>query len=142
MLYRWNKSLLTPCLLDLSVTESCSTKFHGQKSLTGYSPWGSKESDTTEQLSTAQQFVSFFLLTVLSLFASNILRLKYINIVKFSQRNCVCNATLSSLIISLFWSLCFQNYSNFLLNCISMSFIFLYLFTFNTSESLYLKWVS
>ena len=27
---------------------------HGQKSLVGYSPWGHKESDTTEQLSTAQ----------------------------------------------------------------------------------------
>ena len=27
---------------------------HGQRSLAGYSPWGSKESDTTEQLSTAQ----------------------------------------------------------------------------------------
>ena len=25
---------------------------HGQKSLAGYSPWGRKESDTTEQLST------------------------------------------------------------------------------------------
>ena len=29
-------------------------EFHGQKSLAGYSPWGHKESDTTEQLSTAQ----------------------------------------------------------------------------------------
>ena len=28
---------------------------HGQRSLAGYSPWGPKESDTTEQLSTAQQ---------------------------------------------------------------------------------------
>ena len=27
-------------------------KFHGQRSLTGFSPWGHKESDTTEQLST------------------------------------------------------------------------------------------
>ena len=27
-------------------------KFHGQRSLTGYSPWGHKESDTTKQLST------------------------------------------------------------------------------------------
>ena len=27
-------------------------KFHGQRSLEGYSPWGHKESDTTEQLST------------------------------------------------------------------------------------------
>ena len=25
-------------------------KFHGQRSLTGYSPWGCKESDMTEQL--------------------------------------------------------------------------------------------
>ena len=28
---------------------------HGQKSLAGYSPWGCKELDTTEQLSTAQR---------------------------------------------------------------------------------------
>ena len=27
-------------------------KFHGQRSLVGYSPWGCEESDTTEQLST------------------------------------------------------------------------------------------
>ena len=27
---------------------------HGQKSLAGYSPWSHKQSDTTEQLSTAQ----------------------------------------------------------------------------------------
>ena len=27
------------------------TRGHGQRSLTGYSPWGRKESDTTEQLS-------------------------------------------------------------------------------------------
>ena len=26
-------------------------EFHGQRSLTGYSPWGHKESDTTERLS-------------------------------------------------------------------------------------------
>ena len=25
-------------------------EFHGQRSLVGYSPWGGKESDTTEQL--------------------------------------------------------------------------------------------
>ena len=30
------------------------TRGHGQRSLTGYSPWGRKESDTTEQLSAAQ----------------------------------------------------------------------------------------
>ena len=27
-------------------------KFHGQRSLVDYGPWGCKESDTTEQLST------------------------------------------------------------------------------------------
>ena len=33
---------------------SCLENPHGQKGLVGYSPWGHKESDTTEQLSTAQ----------------------------------------------------------------------------------------
>ena len=28
-------------------------KFHGQRSLVGYSPWGCKESDMTERLSTS-----------------------------------------------------------------------------------------
>ena len=32
---------------------SCLESPHGQKNLVGYSPWGRKESDTTEQLSTA-----------------------------------------------------------------------------------------
>ena len=30
---------------------------HGQRCLTGYSPWGFKESDTTERLSTAHQWL-------------------------------------------------------------------------------------
>ena len=34
---------------------SCLENPHGQRSLAGYSPWGCKESDMTEQLSTAQQ---------------------------------------------------------------------------------------
>ena len=29
---------------------------HGQRSLTGYSPWGCKESDTTEQLTRCVHF--------------------------------------------------------------------------------------
>ena len=33
---------------------SCLENPHGQRSLVVYCPWGSKESDTTEQLSTAQ----------------------------------------------------------------------------------------
>ena len=32
---------------------SCLENPHGQRSLAGYSPWGCKESDTTEYLSTA-----------------------------------------------------------------------------------------
>ena len=31
---------------------SCLENPHGQRSLVGYGPWGHKESDTTEQLST------------------------------------------------------------------------------------------
>ena len=34
---------------------SCLGNSHGQKSLAGYSPWGHKESDTTELLSTAHE---------------------------------------------------------------------------------------
>ena len=33
---------------------SCLENPYGQRSLAGYSPWGYKESDTTERLSTAQ----------------------------------------------------------------------------------------
>ena len=33
---------------------SCLENPHGQKSLVGYSPWGRKESDTTEELRPAQ----------------------------------------------------------------------------------------
>jgi len=32
-------------------------KFHGQRSLVGYSLWGRKESDMIEQLSTAAQHI-------------------------------------------------------------------------------------
>ena len=32
---------------------SCLENAHGQRSLVGYSPWGRKELDTTERLSTA-----------------------------------------------------------------------------------------
>ena len=34
---------------------SCLENSHGQRSLEGYSPWGRKESDTTEQLSTVHK---------------------------------------------------------------------------------------
>ena len=33
---------------------SCLENPHGQRSLAGYSPWGRKEQNTTQQLSTAQ----------------------------------------------------------------------------------------
>ena len=33
---------------------SCLENPHGQRSLAGYSPWGHKESDTTERLNTAE----------------------------------------------------------------------------------------
>ena len=36
---------------------SCLENPHGQRNLVGYSPWGCKESDTTEQLSIAHSFL-------------------------------------------------------------------------------------
>ena len=39
---------------------SCLENSHGQRSLVGYSPWGRKESDTTECLSTAQHKVDSY----------------------------------------------------------------------------------
>ena len=41
---------------------SCLGKFHGQRNLAGYSPWGCRESDTTERLSSIvdlEDYVSF-----------------------------------------------------------------------------------
>ena len=38
---------------------SCLENPHGQRSLGGYSPWGRKEWDTSERLSTAQQSALF-----------------------------------------------------------------------------------
>ena len=38
-----------PYVLLLSIPVLLPGKFHGQRSLVGYSPWGHKESDTTEQ---------------------------------------------------------------------------------------------
>ena len=32
-------------------------EFHGQRSLAGYSPWGCKESDTTEQLTLSENVI-------------------------------------------------------------------------------------
>ena len=32
-------------------------KFHGQRSLVGYSPWGRRESDTTEHLNTRRSYL-------------------------------------------------------------------------------------
>ena len=42
-------------------------EFHGQRSLAGYSPWGHKESDTTERLTLSHltDLLGFFLSSVL-----------------------------------------------------------------------------
>ena len=96
MLFRWNKSLLTFCLLDLSVTESCWTKFHGQKILTGYSPW-SRKSQTW--LNNWAQHNSLFLSFSLQFFHFLLQMFLGLNtLILFSLRNCVCNALFSSLI--------------------------------------------
>ena len=38
-------------------------KFHAQRSLASYSPWGHKESDTTERLNTHTHMGVIFILT-------------------------------------------------------------------------------
>ena len=38
-------------------------KSHGQRSLVGYSPWGRKESDTTELLHFTADFKDFYITT-------------------------------------------------------------------------------
>ena len=45
---------------DNPLQYSCLENPHGQRSLVGYSPWGRKESDMTEQLSTAQHKENIF----------------------------------------------------------------------------------
>ena len=55
-------------------------KFHGLRSLVGYSPWGRKESDTTEQL----PFLSFF--SLLSLWPC--IRWSYIQILAVPLAGC------------------------------------------------------
>ena len=42
---------------------SCLENLHGQRSLEGQSPWGHKESDTTEQLSTTQSIIVYMPIT-------------------------------------------------------------------------------
>ena len=51
-------------------------KFHGQKNLAGYSPWGHKESDTTEQLSTHKSFEQSLIILIFRSF-------KTVNYLKF-----------------------------------------------------------
>jgi len=43
-------------------------EFHGQRSLAGYSPWGRKESDTTEVAEHASMRGTYRLETILSVF--------------------------------------------------------------------------
>ena len=42
-------------VLEYILQYSCLENPHGQRSLVEYSPWGQKESDMTEQLSTAHE---------------------------------------------------------------------------------------
>ena len=48
-----------------SLQHSCLEKFHGQRSLEGYSPWGCKESNRTERLHFILTDVRWYLLVVL-----------------------------------------------------------------------------
>ena len=64
---------------------------HGQRSLIGYSPWGRKESDTTEQI----HFVYFYLYRFIHSFFLNLasfqklesMTITYVQVVDFGQRS-------------------------------------------------------
>ena len=59
----WVSSLGREDLLEKEMAIHSSTiawKIHGQRSLVGYSPWGHKESDTTEQLHFPFTFPRFY----------------------------------------------------------------------------------
>ena len=57
---------------------SCLEKPHGQRSLEGHSPWGHKELDTTERLSTAHESVSSMWARILSYSSSLVIMPKHI----------------------------------------------------------------
>ena len=50
----WSLGWEDPLEEGVATQYSCLKNLHGQRSLAGYNPWGSKESGTTEWLSTAQ----------------------------------------------------------------------------------------
>ena len=54
----WIPRLGDPLEEGMVLQHSCLENPHGQRSLAGYSPWGHKESDTTEQLSAGQHRVN------------------------------------------------------------------------------------
>ena len=43
-------------------------EFHGEKSLAGYSPWGHKELDMTEQLTHTQEVINYVVLNTKGIF--------------------------------------------------------------------------
>ena len=57
----------------------------GQRSLVGYSPWGCKESDTTEQLNNTSNQISFLKMT------KKLVLLSILNIPLFYQLSCLHN---------------------------------------------------
>ena len=71
----WVQSLGWEDPLEKEMATHSSTpprKFHGQRSLVGYSPWGHEESDTTERLHDSRKkpkvvnitFIKYILLTL------------------------------------------------------------------------------
>ena len=66
-------------------------KSHGQRSLVGYSPWGRKESDTTEQIHFVYfylyRFIHSFFLNVASFQKLESMTITYVQVVDFGQRS-------------------------------------------------------
>ena len=59
----------------------CLDNSHGQKTLAGYSPWGCKESDTAERLSTCTHMVSWTFAFLQFLYISYWLKIHRMNLI-------------------------------------------------------------
>ena len=66
-------------------------EFHGQKSLEGYSPWGHKESDTKEQLSTHAQISKYndVGIQALNKFVPSVFHLSILRVLITRCQNCL-----------------------------------------------------
>ena len=104
----WLTTSNLPWFMDLNgntLQYSCLEKSHGLRSLVGYSPWGRKESDTTEQLHFHFSFMDLiFQVSMQSCFVQH--RTLLLSPITSTTGWCCCFGSVSSFFLELFlhWS--------------------------------------